>query len=179
MIEYKSKHHNPIDTTIQAMFHVDNYIFIGKKEEAIKKIDKIKSDLIKPFNHITGLGKMFLASNQYNEDEELLDEGMVDIDKFYDFKPHEQILNFKVYGAAFKHLFNKEYDQAIEKFKEVKKLFPGMEDESTRDMIICYNRTGDFDSAIKIGETLIKKNPYAPRGNLELVRPISITITYI
>ena len=166
---YLSKFYNPVDAMLMSVFNLGNYVLIGQKDIALKKQSERTKGLVHPWSLLAGLGEIFLY-DEYNQDEKLLESGIKKVKEFLSIKPMDHIKIFQSYGNAQLYLFHKKFKEAIKEFDIVLTNFPDMKNHLIKQIMICHNENNDFQSAIKIGNDILQKDPNSPSIILEIVK---------
>jgi len=166
---YLSKFYNPVDAMLMSVFNLGDYVLIGQKDIALKKQTERAKGLVHPWNLLAGLGEIFLY-DEYNQDKVLLESGIKKVKEFLSIKPLDHIKIFQSYGNAQLYLFHKKFKEAIKEFDIVLTNFPDMKNHLIKQIMICHNENNDFQSAIKIGNDILQKDPNSPSIILEIVK---------
>ena len=164
---YLEKFNNPIDSVLNRIFRLSNYVYIGQSEIAIKKLQEGEAKLVHPFNLLTGLGELFIGDKSGNMN--MVKSGTDKMKRFLKEKDFPWLRKFPDFGRAILLMHEKkDYDTAIQIFEDISNFYTDMKHEWTNYIIKCYNGKKDYDSAINIGKKYLEVNPLSPLIILEV-----------
>ena len=168
-IDYLQKYMNPIDTELNKIFYLSDYVTITQTDTAITKLREAESKVMYPFNLLSGVGEIFIGGE--SEDVGLIESGVEKVKKFLKEKDFPWLRGVPNLGTAcLLMLKNKDFDGAISMLEESMIFYTEMKHDLTRSIIQCYYRKKDFEPAIKAGVEWFKHSPNSPLIILETAK---------
>lgn len=157
----------PILKLLSKMGHLNDYVTVGRKKEALDKIKEMEKQLNPPYNQWTVIGyiSVYLEAGDFDKTKELLPKLELLIKTF-------GLQQIKIIIFSAKADLNEktgQYQEAIDFYEKTLQLIPTAM-ELQRSIGYCYRKLGKMKKAKEFLDIALKYKPFNPYANFEVAQ---------